>query len=102
MPEVTHKHPSASTGTQVAKGGGIAAVAVLAACALACSIPLLIGVGAVSGMGAIFGGWQWFGIALVAGAAVTGGWLFVRRRRAAKARVSSGAAETDNCRCGTC
>lgn len=102
MPEITHHHPAPSSGTTVAKRGGIAAFAVLAACALACSIPLLIGVGAVSGLGAIFGGWQWFGIALVAGAAVTTVWLIVRSRRAAKARAALGAAEADSCGCGTC
>ena len=102
MPEIAHTHPVPTPGTQAAKRGGIAAVAVLTACALACSIPLLIGVGAVSGLGAIFGGWQWFGIALVGGATVTAGWLFVRSRRTAKARAGTGAAEGDSCDCGTC
>ena len=88
--------------TKLAFNAASIALAVLAACALACSIPLLIGVGAVSGLGAIFGGWQWFGIALVAGAAATTGWLIVRSRRAAKARAARGAAEADSCGCGTC
>ena len=101
MPEISHSHPI-TTGSQTAKRGGIAAVAVLAACALACSIPVLIGVGAASGLGAIFGGWQWFGIALVAGAVGTAGWLFVRSRRTAKARTDTGAAGADSCGCGTC
>jgi hypothetical protein len=102
MPEVTHSHPTAAAGTQIAKRGGIAAIAVLAACAVACSIPLLIGVGAVSGLGAIVGGWQWFGIALVVGAAVTGVWLFVRSRRAGTSRTVGSTAETGSCGCGTC
>jgi hypothetical protein len=102
MPEITHSHRSTAPGAQIAKSGGIAAIAVLAACALACSIPLLIGVGAVSGLGAIFGGWQWFGIALVVGAAVTAVWLFVRGRRTKKALTAGSKADSGSCGCGTC
>jgi len=102
MPEIVHDNSDNSPIKRTTKRGGVAAIAVLAACGLACSLPLLVGLGAASGLGAIFGGWQWFGIALVVGAAAIASWLFVRNRRAARARAARGATDADSCDCGTC